>query len=247
MQADFSGFRSLLTLLQLVSPALPVGAYSYSEGIETLVQNGEVTDSLTLENWLMQELKFGAIVVEASILLQVYACLEAPDFDRLEYWNQWLSAFRETAEIREQSWQMGRSLTRLLLDLYPDLQPPIAACGDFCNFTVAFAIAAHGGQIDRPTAVLGFLYSWAANLINAGVRLIPLGQTQGQRALINLYPTLERVTIDIMNSDFTNSDFANSDFTNSDFTNSDKLKNCGWGVAIASMQHETLYSRLFRS
>jgi urease accessory protein len=227
MQTDFLEWRSLLTLLQLVSSTLPVGAYSYSEGIETLVQNGKVTDFLTLENWLTQELKFGAISAEASVLLKVYDSLEALDLDRLSDWNHWLSAFRETEEIREQSWQMGRSLTRLLLDLHPALQPLTAACGDPCNFTVAFAVAAHHGRVDRATAVLGFLYSWSANLINAGVRLIPLGQTQGQQLLTNLYPVLEQVTIEIMNSD--------------------ELKNCGWGMAIASMQHETLYSRLFRS
>jgi urease accessory protein len=234
MQTDFRPQRSLLPLLQFVSSALPVGAYSYSEGIETLVQIGEVTDSLTLEHWLIQELQFGAILVEATVLHKAYYSLEEGKLDRLEDWNHWLSAFRETEEMREQSWQMGRSLTRLLLDLQPFLQPQILACGDPCNFTVAFAVAAHHWQIDRPTAVLGYLYSWAANLINAGVRLIPLGQTQGQKTLMNLYPILEQAAIALPSSV-------------SDISNEDDLKNCGWGLAIASMQHEILYSRLFRS
>lgn len=228
MQVDIGNGRSLLALLQFVSPALPVGAYSYSEGIETLVQNGKVKDLATLEYWLQQELKYGAISVEAIALLRVYACLENGDRAQLKYWNEWLSAFRETEEIRRQSWQMGRSLTRLLIDLQPALQPTIADCGD-CNFTVAFAIAAHHWQIDSQTAVLGYLYSWASNLANAGVRLIPLGQTQGQQLLLNLYPVLEQTTTTVMNA------------------NDDSLKSCGWGLAIASMQHETLYSRLFRS
>lgn len=228
MQVDIGNGRSLLALLQFVSPALPVGAYSYSEGIETLVQNGKVKDLATLEYWLQQELKYGAISVEAIALLRVYACLENGDRAQLKYWNEWLSAFRETEEIRRQSWQMGRSLTRLLIDLQPTLQPTIADCGD-CNFTVAFAIAAHHWQIDSQTAVLGYLYSWASNLANAGVRLIPLGQTQGQQLLLNLYPVLEQTTTTVMNA------------------NDDSLKSCGWGLAIASMQHETLYSRLFRS
>ncbi|MCY7282128.1 MAG: urease accessory protein UreF [Cyanobacteria bacterium CAN_BIN43] len=220
---------ALLALLQFVSPALPVGAYSYSEGIETLVQNGKVKDLATLEHWLKQELRYGAIAVEAIALLRAYVCLESRDFQRLKYWNNWLSAFRETEEMRRQSWQMGRSLTRLLIDLQPSLQPTVAACGDNCNFTVAFAIAAHHWQIDSQTAVLGYLYSWASNLANAGVRLIPLGQTQGQQLLLNLYPVLEQITATVMNA------------------SDDSLKNCGWGLAIASMQHETLYSRLFRS
>jgi urease accessory protein len=220
---------ALLALLQFVSPALPVGAYSYSEGIETLVQNGKVEDLATLEDWLQQELKYGAISVEAIVLLRAYVCVENGDRDRLKHWNNWLSAFRETEEMRRQSWQMGRSLTRLLIDLQPTLQPTITDCGENCNFTVAFAIAAHHWQIDPQTAVLGYLYSWASNLANAGVRLVPLGQTQGQQLLLNLYPVLEQTAITAMNA------------------NDDNLKNCGWGLAIASMQHETLYSRLFRS
>lgn len=223
-----SSMSSLLALLQFVSPALPVGAYSYSEGIETLVQNGKVKDLATLEYWLQQELKYGAISVEAIALLRAYTCIENGDRTVLKYWNEWLSAFRETEEIRQQSWQMGRSLTRLLIDLQPTLQPTITACGD-CNFTVAFAIAAYHWQIDPQTAILGYLYSWASNLANAGVRLIPLGQTQGQKLLLNLYPVLEQASITTMNA------------------NDDSLRNCGWGLAIASMQHETLYSRLFRS
>jgi urease accessory protein len=221
--------RSLLALLQFVSPALPVGAYSYSEGIETLVQNGKVKDLATLEYWLQQELKFGAISVEAIALLRAYACIESGDRAQLKYWNDWLSAFRETEEMRRQSWQMGRSLTRLLVDLQPSLQPTIAVCGESCNFTVAFAIAVYHWQIDPQTAVLGYLYSWASNLANAGVRLIPLGQTHGQQLLLNLYPILEQTVETVMNA------------------RDDDLKNCGWGLAIVSMQHETLYSRLFRS
>jgi urease accessory protein len=220
--------QSLLALLQLVSPALPIGAYSYSEGIETLVQNGKIKDLATLEHWLQQELKYGAIAVEAMVLLRAYASVDGQS-DRLEYWNDWLSAFREAEEMREQSWQMGRSLMRLLLDLQPSLQPTFATCGEVCNFTIAFAIAAHHWQIEPHTAVLGYLYSWAGNLVNSGVRLIPLGQTQGQQLLLNLYPILEETAIAVMNAQ------------------DDDLKNCGWGLAIASMHHETLYSRLFRS
>jgi urease accessory protein len=229
MPLPVSPERSLLALLQFVSPALPVGAYSYSEGIETWVQSGKIKDLTTLENWLQQELKYGAIAVESAVFLRAYAAVESGQLDRLAYWNEWLSAFRETEEMREQSWQMGRSLARLLLDLQPLLQPTFEACGEVCNFTIAFAVAAHHWQIVPQTAVLGYLYAWAANLANAGVRLIPLGQTQGQQLLLNLYPILEQTAIGVMS------------------IQDDDLKNCGWGLAIASMQHETLYSRLFRS
>lgn len=220
---------SILPLLQLVSPALPVGAYTYSEGLETLVQADQITNADTLEQWLIQELGYGAIRLEAAILIRAYHCTQQDDLQRLNYWNKWLSAFRETEELREQSWQMGRSLSRLLSDLQPQTQPFLSACGEPCNFAIVFAIAAKFWQIECSVAVLGYLYSWAANLVNAGVRLIPLGQTQGQRILLHLGCHLEQSSQQILQ------------------LTDEQLECCSWGVSIASMNHEALYSRLFRS
>jgi urease accessory protein len=192
-----SSTNSLLHLLQLVSPGLPVGAYSYSEGLETLVQRGIVSNLPKLEHWLRQEFRYGAIRLEAAVAARVHCCIQTNDRAGLSYWNSWISAFRETEELREQSWQMGRSLTRLLLELQPQTQTLIAACGEPCNFAVAFALAAAYWQIDRKVAVLGYLHSWVSNMVNAGVRLIPLGQTQGQQLLIQLYPELEQTVAEI--------------------------------------------------
>jgi urease accessory protein len=224
-----SSTSSLLHLMQLVSPALPVGAYSYSEGLETLVQSSNVVDAESLQHWLVQELRYGAVQLEAAIMVRVYQAAIASDLAPLSDWNQWLSAFRETEELRQQSWQMGRSLSRLLLELQPQVAERLQACGEPCNFAVAFAIAAHSWQIDCKTMLLGYLHSWATNLVNAGVRLIPLGQTAGQRLLLNLCAEIETTTIAIL--EIKEEDFAI----------------CSWGMAIASMNHETLYSRLFRS
>jgi urease accessory protein len=235
----------LLHLLQLVSPALPVGAYSYSEGIETLVQFDHITTAANLEDWLTQELHYGTIRLESALLKRVYASVHTGDFSQLRHWNQWVSAFRETEELREQSWQMGRSLVRLLQALNPSqttgtgqqvveqkanrLDEWIEACGEPCNFVVAFGLAAANWQIDVHSTVLGYLHSWAGNLVNAGVRLVPLGQTQGQQLLLNLYPQLEQTTNQVLS------------------LTEEELWNCSWGLTIASMNHETLYSRLFRS
>lgn len=221
--------RSLLSLLQLVSPTLPVGAYSYSEGIETLVQANQIASAAALEQWLGQELRYGAIRVEAAVLVRAYQAAAQPNLSQLKYWNQWISAFRETVELREQSWQMGRSLSRLLGSLQPEVEPILQALGEPCNFVVAFAIGAAAWQIDCASAVLGYLQSWAANLINAGVRLVPLGQTQGQHLLLNLHTQLEQTCEQVL------------------VLTDDQLECCSWGVSIASMNHDTLYSRLFRS
>lgn len=220
---------TLLRVLQLTSPTLPVGAYTYSEGLETLVQQQQLTTAEALESWLQLELNHGTIRLEAAAIAQTMTALAHADHSTIQYWNDWLSALRETEEMREQSWQMGRSLNRLLCTLAPPLANILDQCGEHCNFAIAFAIAAQHWQIDPQTAVLGYLQSWSSNLITAGVRLIPLGQTTGQQILLNLSPVLEETAI-----------AAQSLTPNA-------LYACNWGVAIASMNHETLYSRLFRS
>lgn len=221
---------TLLGLLQLASPTLPVGAYSYSEGLEALVQVGQITDQFSLECWLAQELSCGAVRLEAALMVYSYRATQAKDFAALQEWNQWLSATRETEELRLQSWQMGRSLLRLLQDLQVLEVSDIARLQEEpCNFAIAFGIAAAYWQIDLPSVALGYLHSWATNLVGAGIKLIPLGQTAGQQLLLKLQPTIERTGKQILD------------------LQADDLSSCGWGLSLASMSHETLYSRLFRS
>ncbi len=224
---------ALLHLLQLVSPALPVGAYSYSEGLEALVDRGQVHNQATLEHWLIQELRYGAIRLEAALMVRGYQALQNQDWEALRHWNQWLSAARETEELRLQSWQMGRSLLRLFFDLEPGcLFDPTCKRSlqeEGCNFAIAFAIVAEAWQITLQSALLGYLYSWSSNLINAGVKLVPLGQTAGQQLLLDLQVPLQRATHEIL------------------LLSDDCLGSCGWGLALASMAHEHQYSRLFRS
>jgi urease accessory protein len=243
MNNSLSNNLALLRLLQLASSTLPVGAYSYSEGLETLVHTGKVCSGETLRQWLEQELSTGSIRVEAAVMVRVYQAASYQVVDDARRWNTWLSAIRETEELRNQSWQMGRSLLRLLQDTHA--QPfltefssdhpsiPLAemrqACGNTCNFATAFGLAAMLWQIDLPSALTGYLFSWVSNLVGAGVRLVPLGQTVGQQLMLDLQPRLDRAAQDIL---------ALTD---------DELTSCSWGLALASMSHETQYSRLFRS
>jgi len=221
----------LLTLLQLSSPALPIGAYSYSEGVETLATQGTIATRADLLHWLTQELNSGSIRLETAILRWSYVAANQADSEELNRWNQWLSALRETSEMRSQSWQMGRSLLRLFADLEPDLTqqlPDLARQGN-CNFAIAYSLVAQTWQIPVNEAAIAFLHSWAANLISAAVRAVPLGQTEGQRLLQQLTAPIQAAHADI------------TAMTEAD------LMACNWGVALASMQHEALYSRLFRS
>ncbi len=237
----------ILKLLQLSSSTLPLGAYSYSEGLETaidsdLIKHDTRTDGKRdrdLLEWLTQELHYGAIRIESALMLRSYRCLIAGDLEGLREWNQWGSAAKETSELRQQSWQMGNTLTRLLLELdkvrsYPansnlDLATAVKKVGKPCNYAIAFGIGAAYWQIEEYTAILGYLHSWATNLINVGVKLIPLGQTKGQQLLWELHPDIESTATAILK------------------LKDDDLYSCSWGLGLASMMHETQYSRLFRS
>jgi urease accessory protein len=220
---------ALSRLLQLASPALPVGAYTYSEGLETLVQDGVLSQAEALESWIVEELKQGAIRLEAAVVAQVMQALQDGDIAGVTQWNDWLSALRETSELREQSWQMGRSLQRLLQEMEPTLVPTLKAISEPCNFAIAYGIAAQHWHIDRHAAVVSYLQSWATNLITGGVKLVPLGQTKGQILLARLAVVVEAVATDVLT------------------LAPEKFYACGWGVALASMNHEVLYTRLYRS
>jgi urease accessory protein len=227
--------NQLLCLLQLAFA--PVGAYSYSEGIESLVETGAIDSEITLRNWLENSLQFGAVRVEAAVVVRALRAAQRGDLSALSYWNAWVTATKETEELRLQSWQMGRTLVRLLLDLRSPVSSGLTTSvkdlvecgGNPCNFAIGFGIAAASWQIEEEAAVLGYLYSWAANLASAGVKLIPLGQTAGQQLLLDLRSQISCTAREVLQLE------------------DDELGSCSWGLGLASMAHETQYTRLFRS
>lgn len=219
----------LLNLLQLASPTLPVGAYSYSEGLETLVESEAIANVSHLQDWLECELKWGGMVLDAAMVARAYRAVIEPDGDRLRYWNQWWSAARETEELRSQSWHMGRSLVRLLPELDSTVKPWLETVGHPCNFAIAFGLAAAHWHVELDAALLAYLQTWAGNAIGAGVKLIPLGQTAGQQLLFQLAAPISRTVARVIE------------------LNDAELSSCSWGVALASSQHETQTVRLFQS
>ncbi|MBS9390501.1 MAG: urease accessory protein UreF [Dolichospermum sp. WA123] len=218
-----------LTILQLASPALPVGAYGYSEGLEMLIENGTITNIENLKDWLKSELIYGSIRLDAAIMMRGFYAVKSGDRSALKRWNLWLSAARDTEELRAASWQMGRSLIQLLGKLEPEILPVVNAVGYPGNYAIAFAIACAHWDINIQAALLAYLHSWANNLITAGIKLIPLGQTAGQELLLGLQPLLITTVGEILTME------------------DDDLGCCNWGLSLASMQHETQYTRLFRS
>ncbi len=230
----------LLGLLQLVSPALPVGAFSYSEGLEVLVQTGRLADAAAVGAWLEAELERGLLPIEAAALpglLQDLAAWRGGDAGAraavLEL-DGWLLAQREAPELRAQQRQMGGSLLQLLADLGWPLPEPGAAPADSGRqdglaWPAAWAWAGLCLELEPAALVEAFLYSWCANQISAAVRLVPLGSTEGQRLQLRLAPRMAARAVQLARAD----------------------PRCLWsggvGAGLAQLGHGELYSRLFRS
>jgi len=213
-----SNASQILRLLQITSPALPVGAYSYSEGIEYLCSSGVIQTDADLYYWLKREMRFGFISNETTIALRAHQAMLKNDLVALKYWNSWLSATRETEEL----WQ-SQSINQILPTAKENAE------GQGCNYAIAFGIVAANLEIDAINTVLGYTHSWVSNLVSAAVRSVPFGQTAGQQVIY-------RLNADILQSSQLALDRLDSE-----------LEWCGWGASLASANHETQYSRLFRS
>jgi urease accessory protein len=221
---------SLLSILQLASPQLPIGAYGYSEGIEFLVEQGVIYDSFSLDRWLRRELAYGSIRIDGGILVRVYQGLAIADYSTIVFWNNWLSAQRESEELRIQSWVMGNALVKLFNDISDAPKIDLLNLdGDNYNYAVAFGMVAFYWEIALGDAILSFLFAWVSNLVSAGIRSIPIGQTAGQKILLNLHSELKNSVPAILS------------------LQDEDLASCNIGLALASMGHESQYSRLFRS
>lgn len=231
-----------LRLLQLVSPALPVGAFSYSEGLEVQVQSGRLADGAAVAAWLEAELKRGLLPVEAAALAPLRASLERwrqgqPDAEAtVRDLDGWLLAQREAAELRAQQRQMGRSLLQLLADLGWPLPPaalpsaaPIGAPPSALGWPTAWAWAGLCLELEAAEVREAYLYGWCANQISAAVRLVPLGPTEAQRLQLALAPALAKSSAALEGRDPRD------------------LRSGGVGAAMAQLGHGELYSRLFRS
>lgn len=215
-----------LRLFQLISPSLPVGAFTYSQGLELAVEQGWVDSQPTFDAWLEGQLLQSMATLELPILAKMLDANEAQDSVRLVSLARDLLAWRETKELRLEEQQRGAALARLLphLDISLD-EHQLAACK--LTQLAGIAIAATEWQITRDKLFAGYLWSWLENAVMAGVKLIPLGQTQGQQTLMTLAPRLE-LAIELAQQ----------------VTEPGSVTPA---LAIASSRHENQYTRLFRS
>ncbi|MDX1374281.1 MAG: urease accessory UreF family protein [Burkholderiales bacterium] len=216
----------LARLLQLASPTLPVGAFSYSQGLEAAVEAGLVHDRASAERWIGDVLALSLARMEAPILARLIAAWRAGDAAAAARWNEVFLASRETQELRAETAQMGYSLRGLLAQL--EDATPLEALEE-ASFPAAFAWAAARWGIDAHDALVAYLWAWLENQVMAALKAVPLGQTDGQRILRALGARLETLAREAAVLD------------------DDGLGGWAPGLAMLSSRHETQYSRLFRS
>jgi urease accessory protein len=222
---------ALARLLQLASPTLPVGAYSYSQGLEAAVEAGLVDDAASAGRWIKDVLAYTLARLEAPVWWRLHAAWSANDTGAATHWNDVFRSTRESAELRAETLQMGYSLQRLLLEIGDfDAQSlaQLRAVAEI-TFPAAFTYAVVKWEIPARSALIGYLWSWLENQVMAALKSVPLGQTDGQRLLLSLAALLPGIA-----------DGACA-------LGDDDLCNYAPGFAIQCSRHETQYSRLFRS
>lgn len=216
----------LLQLLWLASPALPVGGFSYSEGLEAAVEAGFVKDETSAGDWLVDQLHLGLARADLSVLAQAVPAWREGDTERVAALDAWTRQTREASELRLQTEQMGRSLVEWLKAVRPQ---DAGRCTVPPTYPVAFALAASTSGAAVRDIVLAYAFGWAENMMQAAIKAVPLGQSAGQRILARLAAQIPAATDHAL---------ALHDDERQSFTPM---------LAILSAQHENQYSRLFRS
>lgn len=217
---------SLLQLIWLASPALPVGGFSYSEGIESAVDAGLVGNEESAALWLVDQLHLTLARADLAVAAQAIAAWRDHDAVRIAELDAWVLQTRETSESRQQTEQMGRSLVEWLKAVHPGLadraRRPL-------TWPVAFALAASASGASARDCLLAFAFGWAENMAQAALKSVPLGQSAGQRILGRLASEIPAAV---------DAALALADDDRQAFSPM---------LAILSSRHEAQYSRLFRS
>lgn len=215
-------------LWQLISPSLPIGAYAYSGGLEAAIEAGWIGNEQEAVDWIEDLLEFGLARLDVPVFQRLYDSVRHQQHDRFHYWNDYLLASRESAELQQEDRHLGRALLRLLKDLDVDIE-------SFCDgdkhysYAAMYAYACERWQIPVKEALHGLLWSWCENQVAAAIKLVPLGQTTGQQLLSLLQqsiPPCVQAGLALADEDI-------------GFTLP--------GLGVLSAQHESQYSRLFRS
>ncbi|WP_339898550.1 urease accessory UreF family protein [uncultured Gilvimarinus sp.] len=219
---------SLLHLMHLVSPALPVGAYAYSQGLEYAIDSGWAGSESALQDWIEQVMTHSLGQLDVPVLRRLYSAWQADDLTEVNHWNDFVLACRETQELLLEDEQLGLALGRLL----ESLDIPQAARSHFNSspsYVTLFALAGVKWNVNIDELARGFVWSWLENQVAAATKIVPLGQTHAQQLLVALMPAVDDVC------------------ERAKPLTDDELGLSLPGLAMASCLHERQYTRLFRS
>lgn len=220
----------LLQLMWLASPALPIGGFSYSEGLEAAIDLGFVHDEASACEWLLQQLHLTQSRGDMAVIAQMVLAWQDENFSRLTELNHWVYATRESAELRLQTEQMGRSMMEWLRNQNAISEALWAKCNvDVPSYPLMFAYALSRTGAPLIQCVQTYAFGWAENMVQAALKSVPLGQNAGQRILARLTQNIDQAAKHAMQ------------------LNDDERQAFSPMLAIVSAQHETQYSRLFRS
>ncbi len=221
----------LLQLLQLTSPSLPIGGFSWSQGLESAIDQGWLNNEADLTDWLQGVASHSFVWQEWPLLRRLYDAAQqlntADGQQDLIHWNAVALALRETSELRQEDTQMGAALLRLLKDLNVDIAAEWEQ--QEISYLTAFAMAATSKKVPLDAACSGLIWSWLENQIAAALKAFPMGQTAGQRvfhSLVDQIPQWYQQSLRVTD---------------------DEIGLSVPGLVMASMGHENQYSRLFRS
>ncbi|MBX8515710.1 urease accessory protein UreF [Pseudomonas cichorii] len=218
-------------LLRLASPQLPIGGYSYSQGLEMAVEQSIVVDPQTAARWIGDQLLLNIARFEAPLMLAHCTAAAEEDWGQLLQLSEQHRASRETRELHLESRQMGYSLQQLLNGL-PELDRParrfLEQTGE-PHLALGWALAARAWQISPQDALAAWLWSWLENQLAVLMKTLPLGQQAAQRLTSELLPLLQQAQ------------------QNATAQDSQHIGSAAFGLSLASMGHERQYSRLFRS
>ena len=217
----------LLRLFQLVSSTLPVGAYSFSQGLEWAVEEQLITNEASAQQWIGDVLQHSLIKLDGPVLVRLYQAWNSDDVSAISSWNAFILASRETAELQTEDQHLGLALGKVLDGLGIEWQQRWG--NSDIAFVTPYSLVAAEWNIPVTMAITGYLWGWLENQVLGAIKLVPLGQLAGQRILFELAKAIPNYVQQIMQM---------------------QDQEIGGSLpmfAIASSRHETQYTRLFRS